>query len=221
MKKHLQITDFEKQESFLQVNTIKGFKYIDRAGELVNFFHSPDNKPPKFNMNMQGLVLSAPEPGIQEFKISPDNIWMKGDPKLDAIHTISTFNEKALAVLKILEVNEISRIGWRTVFSYLFDDEEKLKAFFNKLLQIPGIGESEIHAKLETGKDFKAHLRFFPAVKASDNKKFLIFDIDVYKEGSALKVSDLKPSLTSFWDYIKSPDGFFRTVNGFAEKFNG
>ena len=46
------ITDLKLQNSFYQLNLIKGFKYVDKAGEIVNLYHN-GNKPPEFNMGFK------------------------------------------------------------------------------------------------------------------------------------------------------------------------
>lgn len=216
--KKIQITDFDKAHSYLQINTVKGFKYIDRAGELVNFFHR-DNTPPQFNMNMQGLVIRTPFKGVSDFKISSDSVWMKCEPSLSSADTIATFSEKSSSVLEILEVSDLNRIGWRTEFLYIINDEKKYAGFFERLVQVAGIGEAEINSKITTGSDLKAYLRFSPALRRADNKQILVFDIDVYKEGT-LKNTEIKSTLIQFWDYVKDENGFFKTVNGFVEKLN-
>ena len=33
------LNKLKNPESFFQINTIKGFKYVDRAGEIVNAYH--------------------------------------------------------------------------------------------------------------------------------------------------------------------------------------
>ena len=50
------INNLVNAESFLQVNFVKGYKYVDRAGEIVNYFHTSDKKAPNFVMNLQGLI---------------------------------------------------------------------------------------------------------------------------------------------------------------------
>ena len=40
MSKTIQkLNTLKNPESFMQINTIKGFKYVDRAGEIVNAYH--------------------------------------------------------------------------------------------------------------------------------------------------------------------------------------
>jgi len=57
-------------ESFLQLNTIKGYEYIDRAGRIVNEYHTPEDNPPEFIMSLEGLVIRNPKPKIIELKVS-------------------------------------------------------------------------------------------------------------------------------------------------------
>ncbi len=70
------ISKLKRSESFIQINTVKGFKYIDRAGEIVNLYHKK-NVPPPFNMGLNGLVIDQPKDKIAELKVTPQMIWMK------------------------------------------------------------------------------------------------------------------------------------------------
>ncbi|MDP2933714.1 MAG: hypothetical protein Q8N81_06325, partial [bacterium] len=52
-------------ESFIQINTIKGFKYVDKAGEIVNAYHKK-NAAPQFAMGLNGLVIEQPKDKIDQ-----------------------------------------------------------------------------------------------------------------------------------------------------------
>ena len=77
MSKAIQkLNKLKNPESFLQINTIKGFKYVDRAGEIVNAYHK-NNLPPQFLMGQNGLVIGQPKDKIDELKVTAQIIWAK------------------------------------------------------------------------------------------------------------------------------------------------
>jgi hypothetical protein len=67
------LNKLKNPESFIQVNTIKGYKYVDRAGEIVNFYYK-NNSAPKFIMGLNGLSIEEPKEKIDELKITPQLI---------------------------------------------------------------------------------------------------------------------------------------------------
>ncbi len=119
-------------ESFIQVNLFKGFKYIDKAGELVNNFYKGNNSP-QFTMNLEGLVIFKPDDITEEIKITPLGFWAHylKPASLDQISNsyIKSFDD----VVKVLEVNKITRVGWRNYLVYEYssveDRENALKKF--------------------------------------------------------------------------------------------
>jgi len=109
------ITDLKLQNSFYQLNIIKGFKYIDKAGEIVNLYYEGD-KPPNFNMGIDGLYLKSPEEYIEVLKYSSDRLWMKFD-KISTIDQVIQLIRKPINIIKdIQKVEIISRIGCRNIF---------------------------------------------------------------------------------------------------------
>lgn len=109
------ITDLKLQNSFYQLNLIKGFKYIDKGGAIVNLYYE-GNKPPNFIMGLNGLDLKSPEEYIEVLKYSADRLWIKFD-KIDTIDQAIQFISKPINITKdIQEVEIISRIGWRNIF---------------------------------------------------------------------------------------------------------
>jgi hypothetical protein len=54
-------------ESFIQINMIKGFKYIDNAGENVNAYHK-NNPAPQFNMGLNGLIINEQKDKAESLK---------------------------------------------------------------------------------------------------------------------------------------------------------
>ncbi len=128
------ITEVDIGQSFMQVNLIQGYKYIDRAGEIVNFFYS-GNKPPRFQMSLSELVIFNPEEKAEQMKVSPSAVWASFQEP-DSLEYMNDFYvPKVIKVMKIMDVTEISRVGWRSHFVYELD-KKKLEECFKKFSPI-------------------------------------------------------------------------------------
>ncbi len=117
----------------MQIDSVKGYKYVDKAGEVINEFHT-DNVAPIFSMDYNGLVIINPADGIAEIKVSAEMFWSHFiEPNsLDAV--ADSYINKSETVLKILEVEKIKRLGWRTYFVKEYNSEEDREKVFNKFI---------------------------------------------------------------------------------------
>ena len=199
-------------ESFMQINTIKGFKYIDKAGELVNLYHK-NNTAPQFSMGLSGLLINEPKDKIDELKITSQVVWAKFT-KIDSLDMISSlFAKETEQILKILEVEKVSRIGWRNYFVYEFQDKAKQDEYLKKFTAIDNAKPSILRFEIETGKDFGANLIIQPVVKNDTNKTpGVLFDVDVFKNGE-IEAKDTSSILKSFRQYLADENGFLNVVN--------
>jgi len=203
-------------ESFIQINTIKGFKYVDKAGEIVNAYHKK-NSAPQFSMNLNGLVIQEPKDKIEQLKITAQAVWAKfAEP--DSLDMISTlFSKEAETVLKILEVEKISRIGWRNYFVYEFADQVKQDEYLKKFTVIKETKPSVIRLEVKTGKDFSANLVIQPVVKNDEAKTLgILFDVDISQTGE-IGTGDISATLKSFRQYLVDDNGFLSVINSTFE----
>ena len=93
MSKAIQkLNKLKNPESFIQVNTIKGFKYVDKAGEIVNAYHK-NNSAPQFQMGLNGLVVEQPKDKIDELRVTAQVIWAKFS-EINSLDLISTLFAK-------------------------------------------------------------------------------------------------------------------------------
>lgn len=199
-------------ESFIQVNTIKGFKYVDRAGEIVNAYHKK-NVAPLFTMSLNGLVIEEPAEKANQLKITSQALWMKFT-EVDSLDMVANiFSKEAEKVFKILEVEEMSRIGWRNYFIYEFADKDAQTKYLAKFTAISDTTPALVKMELKTGKDFGANLVLQPVLKNDDNKTpGVLFDVDVFKSG-VIKRSDVGSLLKGFREYLADNNGFLTIVN--------
>jgi hypothetical protein len=217
MSKTIQkLNKLKNPESFMQINTIKGFKYVDRAGEIVNAYHK-NNSAPQFQMGLNGLVIEQPKDKIDELKITAQVIWAKFS-EIDSLDSISTlFAKESENVLKILEVEKISRIGWRNYFVHEFLNKEKQDEYLKKFTVIKDTKPTIVRLEIKTGKDFNANLMLQPVIKNDENKTSgILFDIDIFQNGE-FEPKDISKLFKEFRQYLADENGFLNVVNNTFE----
>lgn len=213
MGKNIQkISNLKNPESFFQINTIKGFKYIDKAGEIVNEYHS-DDKAPMFSMGLNGLVIEKPKEKIDILKITPQDIWAKFT-EIDSLDMIARlFNQEANKIISILEIKKINRIGWRSYFIYDFISSKKQSEYFEKLIALENLKLSNASFNIITDKDFNINLIIQPVIKDDAQMTAgVLFDVDIYQ----IKNIDIKKVsiiFDSFREYILDDNGLAKVLN--------
>lgn len=199
-------------ESFIQINTIKGFRYIDKAGEIVNAYHK-ENSVPQFTMSLSDLVINKPKDKIDVLKITSQAVWAKFT-QIDSLDMVSNlFAKEAEIILKILDVEKVSRIGWRSYFVYEFQGETKQDEYLKKFTVIDNAKLLVLRLEVKTGKSFGANLVIQPVVKNDTYKTSgVLFDIDVFQTGK-IDSDKIATILKSFRQYLTDEDGFLSVVN--------
>lgn len=213
-KKIQKISNLKNPESFFQLNTIKGFKYIDKAGEIVNAYHIEENVP-SFSMGLEGLVIEKPKDKIDILKITSQTIWAKFSQinSLDMI--IRLFVQEASNIINILEVEKINRIGWRNYFIYDFIDKTKQDEYFKKLVTLNNLTLSTASFHISTKHDFKINLIIQPVIKNDEQMTSgVLFDVDIYQTDN-IDTKGISTTLDSFRKYILDEnDGLVNVLNG-------
>lgn len=206
------LNKLKNPESFIQINTIKGFKYVDKAGEIVNAYHKK-NTAPQFAMGLNGLVIEEPKEKIDQLKVTAQVIWEKFS-EIDSLDMISTlFSTDAENILKILEVDKISRIGWRNYFVYEFDSKEKQDEYLKKFTVIDSTKPSLVRLEIKTGKDFSANLMIQPVIKNDTDKTHgVLFDVDIFQNGE-FESKNISKFLKDFRQYLADENGFLNVIN--------
>jgi hypothetical protein len=203
------ITDLKLQNSFYQLNLIKGFKYIDKAGEIVNLYYEGD-KPPNFNMGIDGLYLKSPEEYIEVLKYSSDRLWMKFD-KIDTIDQVIQFIRKPINITKdIQNVEIISRIGWRNIFLIELMDTREVNNIEKIVEIIPDTNTLSFritHSKNEIKSVIEIELL---VNKKEKNKKALQINVDVFIQEN-IKIDDVVKRTKEITQYFKND--FIKLIN--------
>lgn len=192
MKNILNFDNLQKSANiFIQLNMLKGFEFLDKSGAIINLFHK-ENKPPVFQMDQTGLIFAEPTVGIQSITINAASIQaaLLYDGNFNAI--IEEFIKKADAIASVLGVDSISRIGLRTNFTHYFDNEENFRNYFEERIKFKEFINASIVLKTKISDKYLAKIRIVPIENNKDNKKGVLFDIDIYfeKEESMSEAQD-------------------------------
>ena len=203
------ITDLKLQNSFYQLNIIKGFKYIDKAGEIVNLYYEGD-KPPNFNMGIDGLYLKSPEEYIEVLKYSSDRLWMKFD-KISTIDQVIQFIRKPINIIKdIQKVEIISRIGCRNIFLIELMNTQEVNKIEKIVEIIPDTNTLSFritHSKNEIKSVIEIELL---VNKKNKNKKALQINVDVFIQEN-IKIDDVAKRTKEIMQYFKND--FIKLIN--------
>lgn len=206
------LNKLKNPESFIQINTIKGFKYIDKAGEVVNKYHHKETAP-VFSMGLNGLVIQTPKEKISELKITPQIIWMKFT-EIDSLDMVlNLFNTESKSILEILDIDTVSRVGWRNYFIHEFNNQESQEKYFKNLTKFKNGSLAIARFDIDTKKDFKANLMIQPVIKNDENKTpGVLFDIDIFQTGKITN-ADISKVLNNFKEYLKNSADFLTILN--------
>ena len=168
-------------------------------------------------MDLSGLVIQEPKDKIEQLKITAQVVWAKfAEP--DSLDMISTlFSKEAETILRILEVEKISRIGWRNYFVYEFANQAKQDEYLKRFTVIKETKPSIIRLEVKTGKDFNANLVIQPVIKNDEAKTpGILFDVDIFQTGE-IEMSDVSTTLKSYKQYLADDNGFLSVVNSTFE----
>ncbi len=185
------ISKLKNIESFLQINFLKGFQYIDNAGKIINKYQSNTGEV-LYNMSPDRLLIYKPTSDIEELKISNVDFWMHYVSPRNLGETLRTYIKETEEILKIIEVDDILRIGWRNYFVFeLINNETDL----NKLSKISQAAVQSMFLRTDFDKDTKltTNIKLLQR-KDNKNKKVIMFDMDLYQE----KKVDLQTAVRSF-----------------------
>lgn len=189
------LSEIKNVDSFIQIDLVKGYKYVDKAGEIVNVFATEDHNPTS-QIGMDGVVFNNPTNEITEFKVSSQIIWAHFSKPGSLEIVERNFNSRALTISEILSVKTYKRIGWRNVFIY-YPKKKDIDAFMNKLSIISDVNITALNASFEVGDEVKVNLQIRPVLVIKEEKKGIAFDLDVFteKKNDFSKLNDTVKSL--------------------------
>ena len=199
-KSSKKLQNYKLSEAFVQCDFTDGFKYIDRAGEILNLFVREKKAVPKFQMGLGGLIIRDVTENIKELRVSSNTIWVHFvEPKNlgDISNSASSHIEN---ILKILKPTIYRRMGWRTylvrefgtgsdrdIGDYLSISDQITKHQFQNLVVSTKVSGFNARIELATAKKID-----------DDTEAALLFDIDISKEITS------KPTVKNVLEQIRT-----------------
>lgn len=180
IKELRKLNELISTESFIQVDIIKGYKYIDKAGEIVNLYHKDDERP-NFTMDLNGLVINTPVENVKQLKVSSNVVWEAFSSETQPLSTIKdTFVSDYMKVVGILTPTKIKRVGWRNYF-IIYIDSKEINFLGKKFNVSENLFVNSVSMEVTKLGDFNAVLNLTIVAKENDpTKKGLLLDLDVF-----------------------------------------
>ncbi len=115
--------------AFVQANTVKGNRYLDDAGKIMNEW---DDSFPEKQVGLEGLHMRNSDKALREMRVSTSTIWLAFfEP--DTLQLVLDQSSNVIQkVAEIIEVEKFSRVGVRTQYVYPVGDVPKAVASLAK-----------------------------------------------------------------------------------------
>lgn len=177
------INNLKKTDGFLQVDFLKGFKYVDKAGEFMNAISTVDNIP-DHAMSPEGMTVNLNKK--TELKVSPNQLWMHFAEPVSFDEQKKEFLKKLLLVDRMFEPEKYQRVGWRNFFVYengivpvqVIPSDILAGGTFSEVLFTKNIAGFDSRIKLSAVKNKESGIRG------------ILFDMDIYKKFSTSREED-------------------------------
>jgi hypothetical protein len=196
---------------YYQVNFIKGYRYIDKAGEILNSYQTEDGRL-SYDINADRLIIRNVfnEKTLAELKIATTDFWCHFDQPSNFGTATRVFIEEATKTLGIVEVDNLTRVGVRA--QYILETGENVENIGNI-----GSGENKIPVRAAAGKyklddSVDSTVRVERVKHAKKGTEAILFDVDVSVDQS-IKVDDLSNTLKLLVDHVRSDD-LLEKING-------
>jgi hypothetical protein len=192
-KSQNKLHSYKPVEAFVQCNFLDGYKYIDKAGEILNSFVIDNEEVPRYGMNLDGLLIREPSKTINQLRITPNSIWLHFVEPKNLGNIADESAELINRVLDIIKPTIYQRIGWRT---YLVREDVSVGKNnpTEKLVISESIKEYEFQnlAISKRINNFESRIEISPVAHTTDaTKKALLFDVDLAKNDKNIIVDDV------------------------------
>jgi hypothetical protein len=188
----------------VQVNTIRGNRYLDDAGKIMNLY---DSAFPEKRVGLDGLHMVNRDAKLSEMRVTIDRIWL-GFTEADTLQYVIDHAARVTdEVAKIIEVTEASRFGIRLEHLNPADDAEAAvhrlaKAIYTDALRPDTWEISSLEAMVEV-RVAKVNViirvrpvRRDPRVEERSLPEFgIMIDTDIFRQGNPLSLSELRKFL--------------------------
>ncbi|WP_353852905.1 hypothetical protein [Dehalobacter restrictus] len=168
------LNNLKNVESFVQISYLKGFKYIDKAGEILNRYQGSKGEI-EYNISSERLIIKKPLAGLEDLKVSNIDIWAHFVEPSNLGKIKQVYLKEFNSIIDIVDVGTVERIGWRNFFVI---DIEKGKNT-DGILPVKDMHFVEVTMKKTMGA-INLNCIVKPLSKVKEDSKAILFDIDVF-----------------------------------------
>ena len=203
-------------DSFFQANTIKGHRYLDDAGKIMNRW---DSEFPTKDVGLGGLLMTNPNAMLRELRVDNRTIWIH----LYFPETISQIIDLSVniteEICEIIDVKQFSRLGLRLNFIHDLGDSGNMldsvgsNIFSSQCLELAktfGTSGGFDFALALTTKDILITLHVAAIKKRREAKldkdlpeSGVLVDADIFREGTSY-LDDMKRFSRLAKDWVDS-----------------
>lgn len=183
---------------FCQANTIKGWRYLDDAGRIMNLYA---DQFPDLSVGLRGLVMKNPTAVVEEARVSGNDIWI-GFARPATTQLVQDHAWRYVTTVSdIIDVTSYSRVGVR--FQYLREVASVAKAMprlaavvlgpaLTSLGESPGSVEGKIEVTGPDGLDARVSVTFVRAADPTADPALpsegLMLDADISRTSTMTRV---------------------------------
>ena len=111
------MADLVLVNAFCQVNILKGFRYLDDAGKIMNRY---DDDFAEKSVGLNGLDMSTKKEDaiLREMRVSSRHIWLRFSKPDTYQYVIDHGSSRIREVADIIDVSSASRFGVRLEYLY-------------------------------------------------------------------------------------------------------
>lgn len=191
-------------DSFFQANTVKGHRYLDDAGKIMNRW---DSEFPTKDVGLAGLLMTNPNAMLRELRVDNRTIWIHLSFPEAIKQVVDLSANIAEEICEIIDVKQFGRLGLRLNFIYDLGDSSNMldtigsNVFSSEFLQLAktfGTGSDFDFALLLATKDVSITLRAATVKKKREVKldkelpeSGVLLDTDIFREGTSF-LDDMK-----------------------------
>lgn len=112
-------------DAFVQVNTIRGYRYLDDAGSIMVHY---DAQFPDMKVGLEGLQMTNPDATIRQIHVSTQRIWIHYNEPDTLTYITDQSRGIVETISEMLAVDKFSRVALRLQELYPADDNPSFAA---------------------------------------------------------------------------------------------
>ena len=200
-------------KAYCQVNTLKGHRYLDDAGKIMNLY---DDTFTEKSVGLDGLHMVHKGATLEGLRVTIDRIWLAFAKPDTLQYVFDNASKLTNQVAEIINVTEAERFGLRLEHLYPIEDTVTARAMaagiFREALLPEDMQLSTFEAVVEAhGDDLNVILRVRPVRRSAEPEEAkallefgIMFDADIYRRGKPLLISDLRKFYRAAEGWVKS-----------------